>query len=1092
MILQGSLRFKCTFCQFSTHTKRGLKNHSETHRRNASVPNISLPQMNRGRNRRARELLTNAQRRARGDPAWSAIHDPPEIPTENRFSPIDPDNDQSTPVDAQQRLRPTVQRPQHWEPPLDSNSSHPTSQASATSSTTISQPSQLPDNSPQLETAVETGVDGEDQTNETSQPIPQDRNEPEDLDPLAEFSDILSGIISHLDDPQAWDIFETTIREITEAIGTIVNLPQERNSGTPFTPQQIDTGSCRVIQRLYRRNRRRAIRLIVDGESARCHLPAAQLQHHFEGIFAERQHDPSVFEDSFPTGHPEIDTSPFSPSEVRSRLHRFENSAPGPDRITYAHLKEADPDCRILAKILNICLRAKRIPSSWKHSRTILIHKKDDIDDPSNWRPISLCNTIYKLYTGCLASRLVSWLVDYEVLSFTQKGFMPFDGVFEHRYIVQQTQTTTKMNRSELCMAQIDLTNAFGSIPHAAIFSALQAAGAGSHFSEVIEDLYSNSSTEILAGDGVTDSIHIRAGVRQGCPISGILFNIVVDPVLRSLQDQRPEHHVLAFADDISLLENSPPDLQRKLDSLCSLLNKLSLEVNPRKCASFHLSGTTPVGMRPTSFTVASSPIRALEDGEESTFLGTPVGFHLGSNLQSINDFLKLGERIMTSKLAPWQRIDALKTFFFPAFVFKMRTDQVSKTDMKIIDDFLRPLLKRTLYIDDNAANEYLYGSSNLGLLGIPRLAEEVDIMRIDSAFKLLTSKDQAIQDLAWGDLLLHANRRTGLEPSAELAEKFLNGTQDEEGFSHTSTPYSSTWSLARAASTRLNIKWRCREVGDIELHTNEKVLGPHQRTRICHTIKEELRVKWSNDLIAKPSQGAAIEVSSQHKSSNHFLRTGEFTKFADWRFIHKARLNLLRLNANTPWDNNNQSCRRCLAPRETTLHVLSLCKPNMGRRTTRHNAIVERIIKAKKRDWRIVSTNQVVGDEGLRPDIVLEKGDEAIILDITVPYENRTSAFVSAREEKRRKYRSVASFLSSRYTNITVDAIIVGALGSWDPANEPILKRFVNKRYLKKLRKLCVSETISHTREIFQKHVLGHVPSGRPLNSINELPEIE
>ncbi|KAG8175565.1 hypothetical protein JTE90_018858 [Oedothorax gibbosus] len=137
-----------------------------------------------------------------------------------------------------------------------------------------------------------------------------------------------------------------------------------------------------------------------------------------------------------------------------------------------------------------------------------------------------------------------------------------------------------------------------------------------------------------------------------------------------------------------------------------------------------------------------------------------------------------LGEKIAKSKLAPWQRLDALKTFFFPAFVFQMRTEQLSKGDMKVVDDFIRPLIKDTLYVDESAANEYIYGSSKMGLLGIPRLADEVDIMMIDNAFKLLSSKDIRIHELAWEDILESITTRTGLDPSPSLIEKYLNGAQ--------------------------------------------------------------------------------------------------------------------------------------------------------------------------------------------------------------------------------------------------------------------------------------------------------------------------
>ncbi|KAG8196046.1 hypothetical protein JTE90_029015 [Oedothorax gibbosus] len=156
----------------------------------------------------------------------------------------------------------------------------------------------------------------------------------------------------------------------------------------------------------------------------------------------------------------------------------------------------------------------------------------------------------------------------------------------------------------------------------------------------------------------------------------------------------------------------------------------------------------------------------------------------------------------------------------------------------------------------------------------------------------------------------------------------FLNGVQDEVGFRHTSCPYTSTWSHARSSSTRLGLKWRCRKIYDIEHHIDDKVLHRTYKNLPYHQGVPPCVLGLGTDC-----QGVAIEVSSLHRASSHFLRTGNYTKFADWRFIYKARLNLLRLNGNTTWDKSLSQCRRCPAPVESTLHVLSLCKPNMGRR---------------------------------------------------------------------------------------------------------------------------------------------------------------
>lgn len=75
------------------------------------------------------------------------------------------------------------------------------------------------------------------------------------------------------------------------------------------------------------------------------------------------------------------------------------------------------------------------------------------------------------------------------------------------------------------------------------------------------------------------------------------------------------------------------------------------------------------------------------------------------------------------------------------------------KKDLSEVDNFFRASIKRTCHLPADASNNYVYGAASLGLLGVPILAEESDTTLIDSAFKLLTSKDPAIFKIAWDDL---------------------------------------------------------------------------------------------------------------------------------------------------------------------------------------------------------------------------------------------------------------------------------------------------------------------------------------------------
>ncbi|EEC06275.1 hypothetical protein IscW_ISCW024244, partial [Ixodes scapularis] len=136
-------------------------------------------------------------------------------------------------------------------------------------------------------------------------------------------------------------------------------------------------------------NRRRAVRLIVEGPSTQCPVPLDELQAHFTSTWAPREVDTDLLMTRVPAAG-EISMAAFTDDEVATRLRRCESTAPGGDHLTYQHWRTVDPEASFLAAAFNICLRHRGVPDTWRESRTILIYKKGDRQDPANWRPISL------------------------------------------------------------------------------------------------------------------------------------------------------------------------------------------------------------------------------------------------------------------------------------------------------------------------------------------------------------------------------------------------------------------------------------------------------------------------------------------------------------------------------------------------------------------------------------------------------------------------------------------------------------------------------------------------------------------------------
>ena len=98
--------------------------------------------------------------------------------------------------------------------------------------------------------------------------------------------------------------------------------------------------------------------------------------------------------------------------EVKSAVKQSKKGkAPGPDSITIDLIDAAgDIINDKLATLFNECLIQSKVPEIWNEAIIILLHKKGDQKNISNYRPISLLNNIYKLFTKIIANRITRTL----------------------------------------------------------------------------------------------------------------------------------------------------------------------------------------------------------------------------------------------------------------------------------------------------------------------------------------------------------------------------------------------------------------------------------------------------------------------------------------------------------------------------------------------------------------------------------------------------------------------------------------------------------------------------------------------------------
>ncbi|XP_043376100.1 grpE protein homolog 2, mitochondrial isoform X1 [Dermochelys coriacea] len=273
----------------------------------------------------------------------------------------------------------------------------------------------------------------------------------------------------------------------------------------------------------------------------------------------------------------------------------------------------------------------------------------------------------------------------------------------------------------------------------------------------VIREVYEGCSTTIHSVEGETAEIPIRSRVKQGCPLSPIIFNLAMEPLLQVISNDTDGFNlhgervsVLAYADDLVLTADDPENLQHILDATSRAADWMGLRFNAKKCASLHIDVSKRDSVQATWFQIQGEPIIPLAEGQAYRHLGTPTGFCVRQTPEdTIQEILLDATKIDASLLAPWQKINALNTFLIPRISFVLRGSAVAKVPLGKADKIVRQLVKKWLFLPQRASDELVYITHRHGGANVPRMGDLCDIAVITHAFCLLTCPNAMVRNMA-------------------------------------------------------------------------------------------------------------------------------------------------------------------------------------------------------------------------------------------------------------------------------------------------------------------------------------------------------
>jgi hypothetical protein len=192
-----------------------------------------------------------------------------------------------------------------------------------------------------------------------------------------------------------------------------------------------------------------------------------------------------------------------------------------------------------------------------------------------------------------MATRLSDDLEGRNMICMEQSGFRTSEEAIAQAVALYEAVGRRKHNKQDTFLCFVDFRKAYDLVPHEALMRKVEAAGVGGTFLSLIKSLYDNSSMTVRVGDDLSDPYTLGRGLRQGCPLSPMLFNVFINDILDDCKlygasipgiNESRRLAGLLFADDLVLVANSVHFLREILKRVSRWADNWGMQLGHGKC----------------------------------------------------------------------------------------------------------------------------------------------------------------------------------------------------------------------------------------------------------------------------------------------------------------------------------------------------------------------------------------------------------------------------------------------------------------------------------------------------------------------------
>lgn len=746
------------------------------------------------------------------------------------------------------------------------------------------------------------------------------------------------------------------------------------------------------------------------------------------------QEVPNWIQDELEPKKPMEEDIIISVSQYRRILKKKKSwSKCGRDGIPYGVYKNLpclDETVVLLFGSINIL--GNHYPKGWQEAEACFIYKKGESHLEKSYRTITLTQSISKIYSSILLSKMMEHMIKNNYLATSQKGFIEgTSGCLEHHYQLEEIMKGLKANFN-LFYCTTDIRSAYRSVNHDLIHWALNHYYFSDTFKQIVASMYSRQKM-FMTVEGTEFDIDVQTGVFEGEVLSVGLFLIIFNPLLKGLNDVKFARNYgllrngkyitnKAFADDANLISNNGKSLEKLLERFNQFLKWVKMSVAQEK---FNVFNFTRKEKR-----IITKDVEIRFDGsklpnsrrEHSSFklLGKEIYITqpergLVAIGKELNDIMKA----IDNDVCPNHIKIKMYNLAIQTLRWKLQTIELTETNVKQdLQVITTRYLKKWTGLNRSSNTSILYISKKRHGLG------NVDIIALWKAgviskhHILKYSKDPWIQETYKKNEAKQVKLKSWNGYSA--LQKFEN-QQDKSKF--------------------------------ISKFNERKKIGKE-----INKLESDVRVE---QLLLLKKQGSMLrQMNQEGKGEIYCLNMKHQLKQSTIKFLTNGILNNLSTNQNKSiWYPNSISpiCHRCNSQVQTLAHVLCSCcvvlnipsEAQSNRVSYRHNKILETLIN-QLTSYGILNKYEVyadlpgerylrlpeylnLNDCNLRPDLVLVSRDKefegkqvVFIIELTSCMEENIEIW---NKKKKLRYQELETRFAERFHTINWP-IEVGARG--------------------------------------------------------------